>query len=114
MKVKSYYVPDDKESQDVIEKLQEIRWRERKSESQIIMMAIKEYVSNHEEGNDTFTLDSFVSNPELEATPALGQPTSKLDEYLAKIWDTNRKETIHGYIVNWVNSWNKMEKERCQ
>lgn len=107
--IRSYYIPDDKESQEIIEKFLELRWRERKSESQLAMQAIKEYVLNHSEGNDSYTLDFFTKNPESEATPALSRPKPAIIEFLLAIWNTKRRDTMGEYIRNWVQGWNEVE-----
>jgi hypothetical protein len=115
LKVKSYYVPENNESQETIKKFIKIRWREHKSESELVMLAIKEYVLNHSDGNDAFTLDSFVKDPEMEATPALGKHQSMAEEYIRTIWDTSRRDSIHDFIHGWMKAWNTVEVEKkCQ
>jgi len=109
LKVASYYIPEDSQTQDLLKRFDDIRWRERKSKSELTILAIREYVLNHSEGNDSFTLDSFVENPELEATPTLGRPKQTAIEYIQKIWDTGRKDAIGEYIQNWVDAWNEVE-----
>jgi hypothetical protein len=58
-----YIDPQEKES------LEEIRWRERKSMSEIIRKAIDEYIRLHAEGNDTYTLDNWELNQTMQAIP---------------------------------------------
>ena len=110
MKITSYYIPEDNETQDILKRFENIRWRERKSKSELTILAIREYVLNHSEGNDSFTLDTFIKNPELEATPTLGKPRKMAVEYIQKIWDTGRKDTIQEFIENWVAAWNEVEE----
>ena len=50
--------------------LEEIRWRERKSLSAMVRMAIDEYLKNHAVGNDTYKIDEYVRDPEFQAVPA--------------------------------------------
>ena len=114
MDIGSYYIPSDPDSKEVIKKFEDLRWRERKSKSELTMLAIKEYVLNHAEGNDSFTLDAFVKNPELEATPALSRNKQDILNFISKVWDTNRQDSIRLYIENWVSAWNEVEESKCQ
>jgi len=50
--------------------LEEIRWRERKSLSAMVRMAIDEYLKNHAVGNDTYKIDEYIRDPEFQAVPA--------------------------------------------
>jgi len=52
------------------EALNEIKWRERKTESEIIRLAISEYIQKHGEGNDTYPLENWQQDPSFQAVPA--------------------------------------------
>jgi hypothetical protein len=70
------------------EALEQIRWREHKERSEIIRMAIQEFVRLHGEGNDSFKLDEWHLNPTLEAIPNLFAS----DEKHKKDYQTSNKE----------------------
>lgn len=53
-----------------LQKLDKIRWRERKERTDITRQAILDYIKIHGEGNDTYPLDKWNENPEFKATPA--------------------------------------------
>jgi len=61
--------------------LQEIRWRERKSESEIIRLAVQEFIKAHAEGNDTFKLDTWNNNPDFQVMPSFGAERDKWRQY---------------------------------
>lgn len=63
-KVESFSVKD--EDNDMFEKFKELRWREKKSTSELFMEAVKEYMTKHADGNFQYTLDDPVL-----ATPAM-------------------------------------------
>jgi len=54
-----------------IENIDQIRWREKKSRSEMVRIAVEEYIKNHKDGNNLFTLDKWNTNPEFKAIPAL-------------------------------------------
>lgn len=68
--------------EEQINVLNEIRWRERKSVSAIIRKAIEEYINNHAEGNDCFTLDKWQEDPNFRAVPSLLGDKSKWEGYI--------------------------------
>ena len=59
----NYSVYLDEEQLNVLD---EIRWRERKSTSALVRKAIEEYINNHAEGNDCFTLDKWQEDPHFK------------------------------------------------
>lgn len=68
--------------EEQINVLNEIKWRERKSISALIRKAVEEYINNHAEGNDCFTLDKWQEDPHFKAVPALLADKSKWDNYI--------------------------------
>jgi len=70
-----------------VEKLEELKWRERKSISELVEEAITEYLINHAEGNRTFSLDKWQENPEFKAIPALLSPMDRWDKYIQECND---------------------------
>ena len=64
---------EDKDYQE----LEEIRWREHKDFSDILRLAVQEYIRNHKEGNDTFQLDDWQTDPNFKAIPTLLGPDDK-------------------------------------
>ena len=56
--------------QPVLDELDVIAAREKKSKSELIMDLIAEYVKNHSAGNPEFKLDNWQYNPGFEAVPA--------------------------------------------
>jgi len=71
--------------------LEEIRWREHKSESEIIRLAIQEYIKGHAEGNETFKLDTWNDNPDFQAVPTIHASLDKWGKYYD---DCNPQEKI--------------------
>jgi len=57
--------------------LEEIRWREHKDFSDILRLAVQEYIRNHKEGNDAFKLDDWQEDPNFKAIPTLFGPNEK-------------------------------------
>ena len=53
------------------EALEEIRWREHKELTEVIRLAIQEYIRNHAEGNETFKMDDWQTDPNFKAIPSL-------------------------------------------
>jgi len=49
----------------------EIRWREHMERAEILRLAIQEYIRNHKEGNDTFKIDDWQTDPNFKAIPTL-------------------------------------------
>ena len=68
--------------EDQINALEEIKWRERKSKSEIIRIAIEEYINNHLEGNNAFTLDKWQEDPNFRAVPTLLSDAEKWNKYI--------------------------------
>lgn len=68
--------------EDQIKRLDEIHWRERKSVSELVRDAINEYISNHFEGNKTFSLEKWQENPEFKAMPTLNSNNDTWSKYI--------------------------------
>lgn len=59
---------------DQMERLEDLKWRERKSISELVRDAINEYLSSHMEGNKTFSLEKWQEDPNFKALPTLLSP----------------------------------------
>jgi len=75
----NYSIYLDEEQLNVLD---EIRWRERQSKSAIIRKAIEEYINNHAEGNDCFTLDKWQEDPNFKAVPSLMSDKERWNKYV--------------------------------
>jgi len=62
--------------------IDDIRWRERKSRSEIVRLAVDEYIKTHKEGNNAFTLEKWADNPNFQAVPALLSPAETWKNFL--------------------------------
>ena len=65
-----------------LEQLEEIRWREHKSKTAILRLAVLEYIKAHGNGNSTFKLDNWTDNPNYKAAPTIYADTDNWDKYL--------------------------------
>ena len=70
-----------------LDALEEIRWREHKSMSAIVRMALAEYVRQHKEGNDHFKLDTWQEDPDFRAMPTILASKDKWNEYIKQCND---------------------------
>ena len=61
--------------------MEEIRWREHKSMSEIVRKAISEYIKSHGSGNETFKLDNW-ENPDFKAIPTILSRSESWYHYL--------------------------------
>ena len=66
-----------------LEALNDIRWRERKAMSEIIRLAIDEYIKAHGSGNSTFRLDNWQQDPTFTAVPTILCDPQKWFRYLS-------------------------------
>jgi hypothetical protein len=62
--------------------LDEIRWRDHKGMSDIIRIAISEFIKAHGSGNDTFRLDNWNEDPDFRAVPTILSDGVKWNKYL--------------------------------
>src|SRR6476659_7840114 len=76
--------------QNELKILEEIRWRERKSLSAMVRMAIDEYIKAHAEGNSTFKLDQF-QDPNFRAVPTIHADREK---WISHYKDSNREDRV--------------------
>jgi hypothetical protein len=88
--------------EEQINVLNEIRWRERKSVSAVIRKAIEEYINNHAEGNDCFTLDKWQDNPHFKAVPTLLADKEKWNKYVDSCSD--KECTDVGIMAKYVHT----------
>ena len=72
-KIQSVYISDDK----LLEDADKIRWRDHKSLSEIMNLALAEYVKNHKDGNEQYTLDDPVI-----CTPAFFREHKVWEKYM--------------------------------
>ena len=83
--------------------VEQIRWRERASKSEIVRRAVEEYVKNHGAGNSAFTLDNWKEESDFKAMPSLSAKPKIWDKYLETC---DRHELIN--IQVWCNKiWKK-------
>lgn len=88
-KIKTFYVPDH--DLGLLEKLEDLKWRERKSEAEIIITALKEYLEKHIDGNPTFTLEQF-QDPNFKACPSFFRSIEVWKKYLESLPDKTFSE----------------------
>lgn len=62
--------------------LEQIRWREHKDITEILRLAVQEYINNHKEGNDTFKLDEWTTDAEFNIIPTLFGNDTKWVNYI--------------------------------
>ena len=99
--IQSIYIPT--ESQEIVEELDKIRWREHKSMSDIFLIAAKEYVQRHKDGNEQMRLDS----PELEAIPQFHANSGIIHGHMSK--RLGNEEDEYKYKIQ---EWKHAFKER--
>lgn len=106
-KIKSFSVKD--EEKPMMDDLETIRYRDKKSFSTITKCAIAEFVAHHKEGNDTYTLDMFDTD-NMSATPAFFRPISHWRNWMANISEVEYKKLdaqIHLIIQEMNDRYNK-------
>ena len=79
-----------------------LKWRDKKSESELIVTAIKEYNKNHKEGNEQTTLD----DPTI-CTPAFSRESKIIHDYFLQCKDS--EFSFHKFKLN---EWNHAFKQR--
>ena len=70
--------------------LEEIRWREHNSESEIVRKAIIEYIKAHMEGNETFKLEKWNEDPGFKAVPTISARSEIWYNYLTECTEKDR------------------------
>ena len=73
-----------KSKEEVLDELKVIAVREKKSQSELIIELIEQYVKAHAAGNPNFRIEDWASNTELIAIPALMSDRQKLADYVKK------------------------------
>ena len=103
--IQSIYIPSEK--QEVVEKIDIIRWREHKSMSDIILEAMIEYVQRHQDGNNQMRLDS----PDLHAVPQFFSHIENIRIHLSKRLD-NEKDEYKFKIQEWAGVYEERYGEK--
>ena len=70
----------DSEQMELVE---EIRWREHLSKSELVRKALSEYLKAHANGNSTFKLDNWTDNPNFRAVPTIMADSEVWYNYLS-------------------------------
>ena len=84
--------------------LEQIRWREHKGISDIIRLAVMEYVRAHAEGNECFRLDSWTEDPEFKAIPTILSEPTKWFKYLKDCTTEERAQILKAANVIRTNA----------
>lgn len=79
------------EDEEAWEKFKELKWREKKSVSELIVEAAKEYLEHHAEGNPVYSLDKW-QDPSFKATPAVFAQMENWKKYYEKLTKAEYKE----------------------
>lgn len=103
----NYSVYLDEEQLKVLE---EIRWRERKSVSALMRKAVEEYINNHAEGNDCFTLDKWQDDPHFKAVPTLLADKEKWNNYVDSCGD--QECTDIALMANYIHNLVSMRRSK--
>lgn len=97
--IKTFSVKDEDEK--VYTEFAELKWRDKKSESQLIMAAVKEYLEHHKDGNEQMTLDDPII-----ATPSMFRPYKIIEDYMMKCKDNEYEE--HKFkLQEWIGAFKK-------
>ncbi|HTH22747.1 MAG TPA: ribbon-helix-helix domain-containing protein [Nitrososphaeraceae archaeon] len=84
--------------------LDQIRWREHKGVSDIIRLAVGEYIRAHAEGNETFKLDNWAEDPEFKAIPTILADPTKWFQYLKECNTEERAKILKAANVIRTNA----------
>ena len=57
--------------EEEFKQLEEIRWRERLDITEVVRIAIQEYIRSHAVGNTTFKLENWANNPDFKISPTV-------------------------------------------
>ena len=108
---KTFFCPEEKV--EVLEMIDELRWKERASFSGIIITALEEYIKNHGEGNPNFTIPQFADEGFL-ARPALNN-VEGWDSYLERSEsDKNELQELEFFFGKYLNKVQKTLRGRKQ
>lgn len=72
--------------------LEQIGWREHKSQTEMIRRAIQDFIKAHASGNNTFKLDNWNENPDFRAVPTILSRQETWYEYLKECTPQERME----------------------
>jgi len=78
---------------DELDALDEIRWRERTSRSEVGRKAIIEYIKSHGTGNDTFKITEW-QDPNFKAMPATMSSKDKWNEYIRQHMNKEERKDL--------------------
>lgn len=100
--IRTYYLAN--EDLDLQEKIDELAYKERITNSNIIIDALTEYLEKHGDGNPVFTLDQF-SDPNFQECPAFFRDVKIWNKYLSKVNLKRCKEisTQAEIVLNAIN-----------
>lgn len=73
---------------EILKELDVIAVREDKTRSELVCDIIKDYVTAHSEGNNTFKLDNWQEDPEFKALPTLMSSKEKWSKYILECPDS--------------------------
>ncbi len=99
----SFSIPD--EDMQLFEAFDELRWREKKNTSQLIMLAIKEFYKNHSKSENQPTLNAY-QDPNYRACPTFFSPREIIKEYLTSL----KGSSLTDFIFKW-QEWEFTKKE---
>lgn len=79
---------------DIATALNDIKWRERKSMSEIVRLAVQDYIKAHAEGNYSFKLDNWQVDPTFQAVPTILSDPIKWYDYLKECSPDERSKIL--------------------
>lgn len=84
----------------ILDKLKELKWKERKSESEIIILAVKEYLERHGDGNPNFKITQF-QDPNFKVCPAFFRNKKTWLEYFKSLDKKGMQEYLaQAQVIN--------------
>lgn len=90
--VTSFSYPKGKE--DILTEFKVISIREGKSQSEVLVHLIEEYVKAHGSGNDSFKLDNWQEDPGFQAVPTIFSDPQKWYRYLQDCTPEERSKIL--------------------
>lgn len=104
---------------EIFKELRLIAAREGKSQSELIVEILEEFVKNHAEGNDTFKLDNWQEDPEFIALPTLLSPKDKWNNFVKDCSDddcvkiASMAKFIHECVsIRRTHEWKQRQKNK--
>ncbi len=77
------------EKKVLMDEFKKIADREGKNHSRLVIELVEQYVKYHSEGNNTFPITKWVSEPDFQAIPSLDSP---MDKWTQCYRNSNEKE----------------------